>query len=489
MTDKDVIATGVPGVDTLLAGGLPRRQTIVVTGEPGSGKTILCSQIAFSMAARALPVVVATVTSEPHDKLVEALRHFSFYDKKRIGEEMFFVSAYPYLKKGAREAREMLLAAVRDRGAKLLFIDGLRSIRDLWQNESMLREFLYELNIGLSANDCIGLMSTEYPLHRLLELPEATTVDGLVSLSLADSGPRRFRRIEVHKLRGRAHKQGCHVAVIDNQGISAIPRLETVTVPVDRALPPNDRISFGLPELDELLCGGLPRNSTTLVAGSTGVGKTLLAAHFVAAGAAAGEHSLMYSFFEPPANVVARARRVGLDLDGPMAAGLVDIVYHPPLEWEADTVVAGMLEHVRRRQISRLVIDSIVGLEQTIVDRSRAASFLNAMVVALRGCGVTTLMTKEVSKIAGPELDFSDTPITVAIENFIFLRFVELRGRLHRIMSVLKMRDSNYDGDVREFTISETGFSVLAPVSAAEGLLTGMARAVGTSVAPEGLKR
>jgi circadian clock protein KaiC len=172
-----------------------------------------------------------------------------------------------------------------------------------------------------------------------------------------------------------------------------------------------------------------------------------------------------------------------------MQKGLVDIEYHPPLEWEADTVVARILERVRECGAERLVIDSIVGLEQTIVDKARAASFLNALVVALRGLGVTTLMTKEVSKIAGPELDFSDTPITVAIENFVFLRFVELRGRLHRIMSVLKMRDSNYDGDVREFTIGETGFKVLAPVSSAEGLLTGMARAVGTSVAPEGLKR
>ena len=162
--------------------------------------------------------------------------------------------------------------------------------------------------------------------------------------------------------------------------------------------------------------------------------------------------------------------------------------YHPPLEWEADTVVASILERVRDHKVQRLVVDSVVGLEQTIVDKERAASFLNALVVALRGLDVTTLMTKEVSKLAGPELDFSDTPITVAIENFLFLRFVELRGRLHRILSVLKMRDSTYDGDVREFTIAQSGFTVLAPVSSAEGLLTGMARAVGTSVAPEGAR-
>lgn len=234
--DEAIIPTGVRGLDVLLSGGLPRRQTVVVTGEPGSGKTILCSQIAFSLAARGMPVVIATVTSEPHDKLVSALSNFAFFDRSRIGEELFFVSAYPYLKKSPKEARDMLISAVRDRGAKMLFVDGLRSIRDLWANESMLREFLYDLNLGLGATDCIGLLSTEYPLDRLLELPEATTVDGVVSLSLASEGSRRVRRVEVHKLRGRAHIQGAHVMVIDDNGVSAVPRLESIVTADDRAV-------------------------------------------------------------------------------------------------------------------------------------------------------------------------------------------------------------------------------------------------------------
>jgi circadian clock protein KaiC len=149
-------------------------------------------------------------------------------------------------------------------------------------------------------------------------------------------------------------------------------------------------------------------------------------------------------------------------------------------------MAARILDEVRVKKVTRLVLDSIIGLEQTIIEKERSASFLYALVVELRALDVTTVMTKEVSKLVGPELHFSDTPITVAIENFIFLRFVELRGRLHRILSVLKMRDSLYDGDVREFSISPSGFKVLAPVSSAEGLLTGQARSIGTSVAPEG---
>src|SRR4051795_9922410 len=117
MADDDIIPTGVPGLDVLLGGGLPRRQTIVVTGEPGAGKTILCSQVAFSFAARGLPVVLATVASESHDKMVSALRGFEFFDEARLGEEIFLLSAYPWLKKSSKETREMLTTTVRERGA------------------------------------------------------------------------------------------------------------------------------------------------------------------------------------------------------------------------------------------------------------------------------------------------------------------------------------------------------------------------------------
>jgi circadian clock protein KaiC len=106
--------------------------------------------------------------------------------------------------------------------------------------------------------------------------------------------------------------------------------------------------------------------------------------------------------------------------------------------------------------------------------------------VHLRVAGVTTLFTKEVAKIAGAELDFSDTPVGVLGENLLLLRYVELRGRVHRILSVLKMRDSRYDANLREFEISDAGLRVLAAVRSAEGLLSGQARALGTGIGGEG---
>jgi circadian clock protein KaiC len=477
-----LLETGIPSFDTLLGGGLPRRQSIIVAGDPGSGKTVLCSQVAFLAAARGLPVVLATITSEPHDKLVDELTGFSFFRRELLDEKLFMMSAYSALKHGAKETRDLLIQTVRERGAKLLFIDGLRAVRDLWQDEARLREFLYELSIGLAAADCVGLFTTEYPLEKLLALPEATTVDGIVSLSVNRRGARRLRRVEVVKLRGRPHLLGEHLMRIGTDGVEFIPRLEVTPMTLDEPIPTQKREGFGLPVLDALMEGGLPARSTTMLAGSMGIGKTLLAAHFAAEGARRGEPSLFVSFFDSPIGLTDRARRIGLDVDTPQKRGLLHFLYEPPAEAEADQLVHLILQKVEALGAKRLVVDSVSDLELSIADPERRRTFLAAFALRLRRMGITSLFTREVPKIVGTELDFSDAPVAILGENLLLLRAVELRGRLHRILSILKMRDSKYDGDLREFEITDAGMRVLAPVRSAAGLLTGQARPIGSTI-------
>src|SRR5205085_367841 len=147
--------------------------------------------------------------------------------------------------------------------------------------------------------------------------------------------------------------------------------------------------------------------------------------------------------------------------------------YHPPSDREADILVDQVLADIRRLQARRLVIDGLTALEMSVSDADRRHAFLATLSVRLRLAGVTTIFTKEVAKIAGPELDFSDTPIAILGENLLLLRYVELHGRIHRIVSVLKMRDSNYQSDLREFEITDQGVRILAPLRSVEGLLTG----------------
>lgn len=478
MGDKNLVSTGLETLDDLLGGGIPRRQSVIITGDPGVGKTILCSQIAFAQAARGENAVLVTITSEPHDKLLTELQGFSFYDQEKIGNELFIFSAYPYLVKGPNEARDVLLKTVRDRQARLLFVDGLRSLRDLWGDESQIRKFLYDVGVGLAQTDCIGLFTTEYPLERLLSYPEATTVDGIIALSMRSFEERRVRRIQVVKLRGRRHVEGEHLVHITPSGLEIVRRLETRVGERRTQRAATGRLRTGLPELDNLLGGGLPIQSATLVAGSTGIGKTLMALHF-AAQASADERALFVSYGEPVDKLVARAAGVGLRLDAAISAGWLRLLYRCPVELEADDLAAEILREVDGTGVRRLVVDGIGELQASLTTRERARGFLTALVECLRNRGVTTVFVKEIPKITGVELDFSDTPLAVTAENLLFLRHLELRGKLHRIISILKLREGPADEHLREFVIDESGIRVLGPLESVEGLLTGLGRPLG----------
>ncbi len=152
---------------------------------------------------------------------------------------------------------------------------------------------------------------------------------------------------------------------------------------------------------------------------------------------------------------------------------------------EADSLVDRVLAEIARLGARRLVIDGLGALERSVADVDRRELFLGAVSVRLRLAGVTTVFTKEVPKIAGTDLDFSSTPIAILGENLLLLRFVELRGRIHRILSVLKMRNSKYQSDLREFEITDQGIRVLAPLRSAQGLLTGQALPAGSTIEEE----
>jgi circadian clock protein KaiC len=214
------------------------------------------------------------------------------------------------------------------------------------------------------------------------------------------------------------------------------------------------------------------------------VGKTLLALRFCAAGAQRGEPTMLVSYSEPVPRLVARAKRIGLDVQPLIDSGNLEIIYRSTVNSEGDDLVSEILERVTARGARRLAVDGVGDIEHGILEHERVRTLLTALIIALRNLEVTAVFVKEVAKIAGPDLDFSDTPISVAAENVLFLRHVELRGQLRRIISILKMRESGYDPHVREFVIGEEGIRVLEPLRG-EGLLTGIPRMTSDGVGGE----
>ncbi len=191
-------------------------------------------------------------------------------------------------------------------------------------------------------------------------------------------------------------------------------------------------MAFGIDGIDRMLGGGVTAGTATLVAGTLGVGKTLLALHFAAEAARFDELVLFLGFVESAAQLHQQASAFGLDLAAAEAAGSLRLLVLPAFDLEADRVAQLIVQDVEGRQVKRLVIDSLTELDGGIGDTERRASFFAALVTYLRARRVTTYTTLDIPSIAGPELNLANTPLSLLAENLLLLRTVEYRGALHR---------------------------------------------------------
>jgi circadian clock protein KaiC len=267
-----------------------------------------------------------------------------------------------------------------------------------------------------------------------------------------------------------------HPFTIDARGLTVYPRLESV-VPTDTPAWRTERAGFGIPDIDSLLDGGLNVGTATLAAGTPGLGKTLLALHFLAEGARRNEPGLLAGFTETAVQLRQKASMFGIDLVAAEAAGTIELLTVPPHDLDADLVAWLIRERVEQRGVRRLVIDSATELEGGLTSPERAPMFLASLAAYLRSQSVTTYMTVDVPTIVGPELSFAGSPLVVFAENLLLLRYAEYQGELHRLFAVLKMRFSNFDRELRVYNIHDgIGIHVAGAAPRAEGLLTGLAR-------------
>jgi circadian clock protein KaiC len=502
---RDIIAaatlpvdpTGVPNLDPVLGGGLPRGALALVVGPPGGGKTTLAGQMAFAAARAGRRVLLLTALSEPASKLLAHLRTFTFYDEDLLGGRVQVVSLQQFLPEGLARISDELLAMARAQRASLVVLDGFSGLREVDSDPQAARAFLYDTGGTLSVGGATTIITRETDLRDRSFSPEGTVADVIVALHASRDDVRLRRGLEVIKVRGAAPLPGLHGLVLNATGAVVYPRLEARVVraaqddahaePPARATPvaggaPDERATFNLPECDMLLGGGLTRQTSTLVVGSPGAGKTLLALHFALAGLRAGEAVLFLGFHETQRELVLKADafRLGPELRAALApGGRLTLLREPPVELDADVLADDLLTALDQTGARRLVVDSIAEVERAASEAGegrRVPSYLAALVAALQGRGVTTLFTKENDTVAAAELALSADLISVVAANVVWLQQVAYRGRLRRVLSVPKMRFSAHDDTLREFTIAApAGITVLRPFESDPAMLTDIA--------------
>ena len=327
------VATGIPGLDRVLGGGLLRGSAYIIQGAPGLGKTVLANQVAFHRAREGERVLYLTLLSESHAQMFVHLRSLGFFDAGLVPEQIYYSSGYAALdQEGLAGLLRLTMREMRRHEARFLVLDGLFVAHALSDTENEFRRFVHELQGQLSLAGASALLLTNE--RRDPSSAEFTMVDGWIEMTEQLVGPRTVRDIQVRKMRGTTFLGGQHKFIIAGFGLTVFPRLEA-TAQAAPAPPaePEGRVSAGFAALDEMLHGGLPAASSTLVYGPSGSGKTTLGLHFLSR-ASAAEPALLCGFYEGPQVLCRRAARIGIDLEGLVRTGALEFSgSHRPRCW------------------------------------------------------------------------------------------------------------------------------------------------------------
>ena len=474
------LPTGIRGLDRLLDGGLVHGGVYLVLGQPGTGKTTFGNHLAFNTVASGRNVLYVTVMSEAHDRMLAHLTGFEFLDVEKIGKQIKYMSVYDeLLENGLDGVQAALRREVRENGYSLIIIDGA-SILDL-SAVSVLEyyRFIADLSVQMSALGCT-IVFLAVSSSSLDSLSIAPYVDGILHLEDNSAGLQDIRYIHMVKVRGVNHIRGRHRFTISDRGIEVYPRLESVieTLPSDFGSG-EERVPLGVAELDEMLIDGVLPRSMTLISGPSGIGKTTMGLHFVVAGSQRGERSLMATFHESPQALTLLAEGVGQQVEPLRERGLLRIFTTTDPELPVDDWAWRLLEQVEQYKPTRVFIDGISDVVRLRLEPSRITSFFKALTSNLASRGVTAAFSAEAPELVGSSIQVPPTYLATMSDNVVLMQYVQVVSRMHRIVSVLKIRGTGHEHTAREFVISNAGIKVNADESSAEQILAASASYAG----------
>ena len=472
------IKTGVPGLDTILGGSLPRLSFNLIAGSPGSGKTTLAQQILFANATPARPALYFTVLGEPAVKLLRYQREFSFFDPAFVGSAVHYINL-------SEEALELDLNVVLARIATeverfnpgIVVVDSFRTflgrnMEGVPVGAMEVERFIQRLALLLTTSDVTSFLIGEYA-EQEQRSPVFTVADGVFWMTQVTDRNSVVRKLQVVKVRGRAPMPGLHTYRITNNGVQVFPRIpERQSKRHPQAF---RRLGTGVPGLDELMGGGIPAGDALMLAGPAGSGKTTFATQFAAEGLRRGDGVIIVVFEEYPEEYLARAKARNQDMEKAIADGRLRIIYMRPLDLSVDETLAEILDAVAAIDAVRVVIDSLSGFEVALAPTFREdfRESLYRLVGALTATGVTIYMTTE---IVGdyPHVRFTSEKVSFITDDIIVQRFVEIDGVLRTVLAIHKMRGSSHSHDFLTYDITPNGAVIGGPLRNYRGITTGV---------------
>jgi len=469
----------VPGLDSVLGGGLPEYSFNLIAGGPGSGKTTLAHQIMFANATVERPALYFTVLGEPTLKMLRYQRQFSYFDPELAGSAIQFINlSAEVMERDLGEVLQRMVGEIDRAKPGIVVVDSFRTIaagqhdRQETGQGFNLDQFVQRLALHLTTWEVTSFLLGEYAAEEQRN-PVFTVADGILWLTQATDRNSVVRKVQVVKTRGRAHMPGLHTFRITDNGLQVFPRIPEQTL--KRALPKHERLSTGVAGMDEMIGGGVVAGDAVMLTGPAGSGKSTVASQFMVAGLAAGETGVIAVFEEYPEEYIARANARNPEVGKMINDGKLEIIYLRPLDLSVDEALFAILDSVERLGARRVVIDSLSGFEVALAPTFREdfRESLYRLVGTLTATGVTVFMTAEVSE-AFSEARFTTEKVSFITDEIIVQRYVELKGELKRVMAVIKMRGSDHSHQFRLYEVTAKGVVVGGPLTEYDGIITGV---------------
>jgi circadian clock protein KaiC len=509
---------GIPGLDNILRGGLPRGNVVLVEGAAGTGKTLLGLEFIYQgITEHDEPGLIITFEVAPR-KLTRDAAAFG-WDLEALQQQnrlKIIFTTPQVLSQELHSPDSLLMESASQMGAQRIFIDGvalLRTVPNTLNNAGegnghemrCYRLILQQLLEGLQRENLTALLSHEVTAIEqqafALEVTEYLS-DTVIVLRRESNRRGSHRSLEVTKSRGQDYDAGRHtLRIVAGKGLEVFRRVQAPPRDPEREKQPtssNRQSVIGSDSLDELFGGGVFDGSVTMVVGVSGSGKTVLGTQLLLEGAKAQKRGLMVSLDEHPEQVMRNAATLGLNLKEHLDSGVIQFFYDCPRELELDVHFARITQAIEEHGIERLIIDGMTSYMSALEDEQLYREFFHALVSYSKGRLMTTFLSYENPELFGVNQFMPEFPVSSIVDNIVLLNFVELGNTLHRAITVAKARGSANRFMTREFTIGPGGISLVPldeakalpvlPFQSYYGLLSRAPTRLSPAVLPDGMK-
>ena len=474
--------THISTLDEILGGGIPQGSVVVLKGAPGSGKTILASNWLCAGQTTDNEPGLYIAATEPVERALTNMSAFNFFSDDLVGNgklqftdltSIFHELELTHKPTLSEDEINQIIIVIRNMVDRLqvkrVVFDSITALLYMLESPGAVRNFIFKLGKTLSTLGATVVLISEGGDERISTV-EDFIADGIIVMNTAMGGNSRIRKLEITKMRGTTYRSGPVIFDITADGIIIFPKIPTYHLTAKTEF--KNRISSGIAELDVLMNGGYPQGHMILFGGNTGSGKSTFAAEFLFDGINKGEPVVMVALAESVTQIKKNAVARQWDFEKWEQSGLISFVTTDLVDINPDRLLYDIVHKVQEVGAKRVVIDSISSMESGTFDKYQVREFMLQIAAFFKSQGITCIMTYLTTDMFGSSVgqllggtSSNELRLSSIVDGIVLLRYVERDQKIKKLLNILKMRGSEHDKSIREFSINQHGIHIGEPFS------------------------